>query len=628
MRRTVVIGMAGMVVVAGGLSIARAQAHRVEQARRSSLVQRGPVSPEHRPGVERGEAVARSGGLPQYPLAFRTIDGSGNNVGHPDWGASATPMRRVMGADYADGVSAPAGPSRPSPRLISNTVAAQSSSLPNSAGASDYLWQWGQFLDHDVVETPVAVPSEHFDIAVPTGDPYFDPAHTGTVTIGLDRSGYTMVAGVRQQKNNITAFIDASNVYGSDSARASELRTLDGTGRLKTSAGDLLPFNTGGFPNAPTALDPTLYLAGDIRCNEQIALTAMHTLFVREHNYWADSIHAAEPLLDDEGVYQRARAIVAAEMQVITYNEFLPLLIGPGELSTSAAYDPDLEPTIDNAFAAAAFRVGHTLLSPTLRRVNADGTEAPEGHIALANAFFSPTQIGTHGIDSILRGLAFQRAQEIDPFVIDDVRNFLFGPPGAGGFDLASLNIQRGRDHGLPCYNDIRVAFGLPPAATFDDVNPEPIVSGRLAAVYNTPSDIDAWVGLLAEPHASGAMVGETLKRVLIEQFTCLRDGDAFWYQGYLTPALVSTVESTTLADIIRRNTGIGNEIGDNAFLVAGGCSADIDNNGVVGLSDLQLLLFDFGNAGPAAPGDTDGDGDCDLQDLQQLLFSFGLVCP
>ena len=124
MRRTVVIGMAGMVVVAGGLSIARAQAHRVEQARRSSLVQRGPVSPEHRPGVERGEAVARSGGLPQYPLAFRTIDGSGNNVGHPDWGASATPMRRVMGADYADGVSAPAGPSRPSPRLISNTVAA------------------------------------------------------------------------------------------------------------------------------------------------------------------------------------------------------------------------------------------------------------------------------------------------------------------------------------------------------------------------------------------------------------------------------------------------------------------------------------------------------------------------
>ena len=100
-------------------------------------------------------------------------------------------------------------------------------------------------------------------------------------------------------------------------------------------------------------------------------------------------------------------------------------------------------------FSTACFRVGHTLLSPTLLRLGEAGT-IPEGNIPLAAAFFAPEAIILDGgIDPILRGLAAQPAQEIDPQVIGAVRNFLFGPPGAGGLDLASLNIQRGRDHGL-----------------------------------------------------------------------------------------------------------------------------------------------------------------------------------
>ena len=161
--------------------------------------------------------------------------------------------------------------------------------------ATDFLWQWGQFLDHDIDLTESNT-SEPFFITVPSGDPWFDPLDTGTLQMPFFRSMSDIFTGTdpsnpRQQLNGITAFIDASNVYGSDPQRAAALRTNDGTGRLKVSDGDFLPYNIDGLPNAP-GNGPEFFLAGDVRANEQVALTAMHTLFVREHNRLADQIRA------------------------------------------------------------------------------------------------------------------------------------------------------------------------------------------------------------------------------------------------------------------------------------------------------------------------------------------------
>lgn len=502
------------------------------------------------------------------PSEFRSVDGTINNAVNGDWGSAGKPFIRLAPNAYADGISAPAGASRPSARVISNAVAKQQNLRPNRRGASDFLWQWGQFLDHDLDETPAADPAEAFPIAVPTGDPSFDPNSTGTVTMGLNRSAYETVLGVREQKSAITAWIDGSHIYGSDAARAAALRANDGTGRLRTSAsahGDLLPEHSAALAALPPA--PGFFVAGDIRVNEQTGLIAIQTLFMREHNFWADLYRTANSDAADEEIYQFARLVVGAEMQAISYREFLPVLLGPNALAPYRGYKATVNPTISNEFATAAYRLGHSLLSPTLLRLDATGTEITAGNLSLAESFFQPQKITDDGIDSVLRGLALGRAQELDEWIIDDVRDFLFGAPGAGGLDLASLNIQRGRDHGLPTFAAMRTALKLRPVTRFQDVNPSRQVTQELDNAYESPTDIDLWVGGLAEADRPGSMVGEVFHRILVDQFTRVRDGDRFWYEKTLSAEMVRMVNAQTLSVILRRNTDIGAEIPNNAFI-------------------------------------------------------------
>ena len=502
-----------------------------------------------------------------FPYEFRSIDGSNNNPIEPNRGAANARLLRNCPNAYGDGQSTPAGADQKGAREISNQVVAQDHLIPNAQNVSDFLWQWGQFIDHDLDLTPNMEPLEPFTIPVPKGDAYFDPGGAGNQVIELDRSLYEMVDGVREQMNINTAFIDASQVYGSDEARARELRRLDGSGKLKTSPGDLLPYNVHHFPNLPSD-DASFFLAGDFRSNEQLGLTAMHTLFLREHNFWAEMFRRAQPYLNDDGIYLRARAIVGAEMQIVTYRDFLPLLLGRNGLAPYRGYRREVDPGISTIFSTAGYRVGHTLLSPQLRRL--DKRNRSIGDISLADSFFNPTQISSIGIEPYLRGLAKQRPQEVDPYVVDPVRNFLFGQPGQGGFDLPALNIQRGRDHGLPRYNQVRMAYGLPPYATFSQMTSDPVVRAKLASVYPSPNDIDVWLGALAEKHKPGMMVSETTYAILKDQFERARDGDRFWYQTYLPRPMVILLERQPLSAIIRRNTTIRNELQENVFRLPG----------------------------------------------------------
>ncbi|MEQ9410596.1 MAG: peroxidase family protein [Fuerstiella sp.] len=502
---------------------------------------------------------------------YRSIDGTGNNQADPELGSTNEALLRLTSPEYTDGISAPAGADRPSARLISNELVAQQTVALNDRELTDLTWLWGQFLDHDIDLTEGAEPHEPYYVPVPEGDPWFDPDYTGEAEIELNRSVYDPTTGdgtdnPRQQINQITAFIDGSNVYGFDDVRAAALRSFE-NGLLRVSDGDLLPFNDAGLPNAG-GTGTNLFLAGDVRANENAALSSMHTLWVREHNRIATELAAATPGLSDEQLYQQARELVIAEIQAITYREFLPALLGDSALPDYLGYDPDTDPSIATEFSTAAYRVGHTLLSSELLRLNNDGSVIEAGHLDLQSAFFAPQHVVEHGIDSLLLGVTQQAASEVDTMIVDDVRNFLFGPPGAGGFDLASLNLQRGRDHGLADYNQVRTELGLQPVTSFSDITSDPDLQQRLADVYGSVDDMDLWVAGLAEDHVAGSSLGETFRTILIDQFTRLRDGDRFWYQQVLEAEQLQLVESTSLADVIERNTGVQG-LQDNVFFLS-----------------------------------------------------------
>ncbi len=526
------------------------------------------------PGWRSGATVSVS--LREFPPAFepRSIDGWGNNRGDPELGTAHARLLRVADVSVAYGLTGVPPSGLPEPRAISNILAAQAGPVPSAAGLTNMVWQWGQFLDHDLSLTPEASPPEPLPIAIPREDPLFDRLG-GVLTMPFNRSAFDPATGTgpdnpRAQINAVTAFIDASNVYGSDQARTRALRTNDGTGRLRaSSAGRLLPYNEDRLPNDPgnTRRTTSLYLAGDIRVNEQVGLTALHTVFLREHNRLAGMIASANPELGGQQIFELARKIVGALIQAITYNEFLPLLLGPDALAPYGGYDPGVDPGIATEFSTAAFRFGHTMLSPTLLHIDGAGHRRD---FSLAEVFFNPALVEEHGVSGFLRGLAAAPAQEIDLLLVDEVRSMLFGAPGGPLRDLAALNIQRNRDHGLPDYNSARSAYGLPPAQTLADVSSAPGVQDALQRAYRSIDGLDLWAGGLAEDHVPGAMLGETFRTILVDQFRRLRDGDRYWYERdpyfLANPGLLAELQTTTLAALIRRNTPIEDELPDRVF--------------------------------------------------------------
>lgn len=495
---------------------------------------------------------------------FRSIDGFGNNLANPEWGQVLTNLGRgSSGAHYADGIGAMVD--RENPRVISNAVAAQTRAQGNDRGYSAMVWLWGQFVDHDL-DLVVPHPNQFDPIIPPIDDPMFPPGSIIPFSRSIFNEG---VNTPRQQANVLSAYLDASQVYSVDLSRGLFLREEVG-GRMKLGADGLLPRNEEGNwsnGNDGSLPDDVLFLAGDVRANENAALASMHTIWVREHNRWADRLSAENPGWDDELTYQMARKIVGAEIQKITYQEWLPVMLGGDGLGSYTGYDDTVNATIANSFASATFRFGHTMVGEVLERYNADGTVFGSGHLTLLESFFDPRpleEIG--GLDAILRGMVAREAEEFDSQVVDSLRNFLFDAQ-SGGLDLAAVNIKRGRDHGIPDYNSLRQELGLDAIDEFSDITSDADLAATLESLYGDVGNIDAWVGMLAEDHVAGAVGGELFVAALTDQFTRLRDGDRFFYLNDSDlSAYLDEIRALTLADVISLNSGA--ELFGNVFFV------------------------------------------------------------
>jgi len=542
---------------------------------------------------------------------FRSYDGRGNNLDNPTWGSVNEPLVTETALQYTDGMAAPNGQNRPNPREISNVLFSQDSLLPDVMSLSDYVWAFGQFVDHDITITPSDT-TEDFTINIPSGDPWFDPDSLGLSIIPMSRTNHMDgtgddVSNPRRIQNLTTAFIDGSSFYGDNQERSEWLRTYV-HGKLKTSDGNLLPYNTitGQFdsdldPNAPhmedeLGLSVKHFIAGDVRGNENPLLMSLHTIFIREHNRICDELRVVHLNWRDERLYQEARKRTVAILNSIIYEEWLPTM--GIHLPDYQRYDRTVNAGISNVFTVTAYRMGHTLLSGTILRLDNDGNPIPEGHLRLKDAFFNPLEIPkVGGLEPYLKGMGAQAQQQFDAKMLDDVRNFLFSETGELGVDLASININRGRERGVPDYNSIREYYDMGRVSSFSEINSNTDIANALETLYGSVNDIDPWVGMLSEERMPNSIFGELVIAVLARQFQNLRDGDRYYYQNdpHLTAAEKAEIKNTRMYDVLMRNTNLSimqpnvfEAIPHNEICIAQQATASIE--GKVSREDGELL--------------------------------------
>lgn len=604
-------------------------------------------------------AVADDGGVSDPPILgvwdAQSLNGRQNNLLSPDLGSAGTNFLRIGSANYADGIGQPVP--GPNTRYVSNRVFNDSDvNVYSERRVTQWGFMWGQFLDHtfDLRDEVGAAANIPFDQS--------DPLESFINTLGVvpfSRSGVAPGSGIfspRQQQNVLSSYLDAFQVYGGTDTRLDWLRegSLDGNpdnngARLLLPGNQLPRRDTRGAPaTAPVmAIDGRLLadpdsarVAGDVRANEHTALTAVHTLFAREHNRIVSQLPL---LMSQQDKFQIARAVVIAEQQYITYNEFLPAM--GINLPPNLGYNLLADPSVTNEFATVGFRA-HSMINgelalttnasrysqATLDALAAQGIDVVvdgagvEIEVPLNVAFFNPDLVPQLQLGPVLQALATHPQSKNDELIDNQLRSVLFQIPVSGNplcldgpelpdcfdgvVDLGAIDIERGSDHGMPTYNQLRQAYGLAPKTSFtaitgetteqfpadplltpgDEVNdPESLdvlqlfdidgnpttveadnatrivrrttLAARLKAIYGSVNNVDAFTGMLAEQHLPGSELGGLQRAIWTDQFTRARNADRFFYQNNLLLPLVQLLYGvdyhTTLAQVIARNTDI-----------------------------------------------------------------------
>ena len=591
-------------------------------------------------------------------LARRTLDGSNNNLRNPTWGQANTQYTRVAEARYADGIAEPV--SGADPRYVSNRIFNDAhQNLFSENGVSQWGFVWGQFMDHTFGLREIE--GEDAPLPFDSNDPIeeFENDLGAMNFIRTPAAPGTGVTTPRQQINTVSSYIDGHSVYGSTQDRLDWLRE-DDSAKLMLPDGDLPTVTARGDASTapPIEIDGRLRanpdrgrVAGDIRANENIALQATHTLFAREHNRVVDELPGSWP---EDLKFEVARRVVGAEQQYITYNEFLPAL--GLELDRYRGYNRSVNASLSNEFAVVGYRAHsfvHGELEPIgdvgdytqeeLEAIEAQGIEVEiEGDevefvIPLSIGFFNPDLVPELGLDAVMRGLGGEPQYKNDEQIDNQLRSVLFQIPVSGNpecldgpelpecfdtvLDLGAIDIERARDHGLPSYNDLREAYGLPRLTSFTAITGEdteelppglgiddpeildfvelrdadgnviPLdseeaesdavegtrrttLAARLKAIYGEVDNVDAFVGMLSEAHLAGSEFGGLQHAIWKTQFEALRDGDRFFHAtDSLLPLIrlfTGVDHRRTLAEIIVDNTDLEpGDIQDNVFLAA-----------------------------------------------------------
>ncbi|XP_039990207.1 dual oxidase 1 isoform X1 [Xiphias gladius] len=273
-----------------------------------------------------------------------------------------------------------------------------------------------------------------------------------------------------------------------------------------------------------------------------------------------------------------------AFMNIAVY-EWLPAYLGDKKLPPYPGYQKFVDPGISPEFQAAAIRFGITMAPPGVymrnrtchfrKIVNIDGSLSPA--MRLCNSFWkrqTPNVKTSQDVDDLLMGMASQIAEREDNIVVEDLRDYMYGPLRFTRTDLVAMTVQRGRDFGLRSYTEVRKALDLPSVKTFEDINPElnstnPQLLHDVAELYNRDiSNLELFPGGLLE---SLDGPGPVFSAIILDQFERIRNGDRFWFEnkqnGLFTDEELQTIRNMTFRHVLGAVTSAeATDIQNNVF--------------------------------------------------------------
>ena len=533
-------------------------------------------------------------------LEARTADGTCNDLRDPAAGAVLTRFGRNVPLAFA--YPDPTTMMTPDPRRISRVLLQRRGGMEEIPFLNMWAAAWTQFMIHDWFDH--GEPDLRRPIRVPL-DPR-DPIRRRTgqteIVFGstpLDSSRLPSEAGLPPTYlNDVTHWWDGSQVYGSDAATADRLRTFKG-GHLALTSDGLLPKNPDGI--------------GDTGFNRNwwVGLELLHTLFAREHNAIADHLAAAYPGMSDQELYDKARLINAALMAKIHTLEWTPAILPNKklDLAMNANWyglerfvdpDPVQQATLRTLAPPPSAEIYGIMGGPT------DDKGVPFSITAEFAAIYRMHQLTPDLLElRTERGRLWGRlptvrstdaggrrlVERMDPEAL--AVSFGQQRPGAlvlrnyprfmtrletfpgNEIDLATIDIVRDRERGIPRYNAFRALLNLPPLSSIDDLTPDPRLRAALKRVYTDIDEVDLFVGTLAEaerPECFG--FGETLFQTFILMASRRLQADRFFTVDYTpdvyTPEGLDWIEDNTFKDVLLRhhpdlaNTGLQHV--DNAF--------------------------------------------------------------
>ena len=505
---------------------------------------------------------------PRY-LTARTLDGTFNNLDDPLMGSLGSRFGRNVPLSVTVREK---DPLEPNPRVVSRELLTRKEFIPATtlnllAGA------WIQFEVHDwfshgknEAENPWRVPLED-------GDPW--PEHPMEIQ-RTRRDPSTNGSGPPTFVTDDTHWWDASQIYGRDPAFAAAIRSGE-HGKLRLDDRGLIP------PEIESHVDLT-----GVAGNFWVGLALLHSLFMREHNAVCDHLHETHPELSDDELYDKARLVVAALMAKIHTVDWTPAIIAhpttvkalrtnwwglegqrldrligrrtsnevirgipgsptalhgvPYQLTEEFVAVYRMHPLIPDEFSFRSLQGDKLLQERTLPEVGVLHVRERLTEMSMADALYSfgtshPGAITLHNFPRFLQ--QFDRAD----------RSLI---------DLASIDVLRVRERGVPRYNEFRRLLHLKAYDTFEEMADTPEHAEDLRRVYRDPEEVDTMIGMYAEPKPKGFGFSDTAFRIFILMASRRIEADRFFTRDYrpevYTKEGIDWVEGNSMRTLLLRH--------------------------------------------------------------------------